>query len=320
MNWKTEIGISGGLAAALFVLLAASAAGQHGQARFADGLPVDRALAAELQTAIDHEAPAPSAFIVVDVESGKIIATRGINVAAHRLETPGSTVKPFVLMTMLESGRLDARKKMLCHRPLWIGGVRMDCSHPEEVTQLDATEAIAYSCNSYVAQAAVRFDADEIVQLYRRLGFDSASGLADGEAAGRIARSGVRDQMLLEALGHWGVEVTPLELLEAYRKLALRVRRGGMADADAPVLAGLEGSVAFGMGHAAFVDGMRIAGKTGTSEAPGRQQTHGFFVGYAPAEKPEIAIIVYVERGRGTDAAGLAQPVLAAFAKHPRSP
>ena len=196
----------------------------------------------------------------------------------------------------------------------------MDCSHPEEVTQLDASEAIAYSCNSYVAQAAVRFNADEIVQLYRRLGFDSASGLSEGEATGRVARSSTRDEMELEALGHWGVEVTPLELLEAYRRLALRVRRGSVAEADAPVLAGMESSVAFGMGHAAFVDGIKIAGKTGTSEAPGRQQTHGFFVGYAPVEKPEIVVMVYVERGRGTDAAGLAQPVLAAFAKHLRSP
>ena len=199
-----------------------------------------------------------------------------MDVAAHRLESPGSTVKPFVLMTLLESGRLDPQKKLLCHRPLWIGAVRMDCTHPEDVTQLDASEAIAYSCNSYVAQAAVRFDADEVVQLYRRLGFDSASGLAEGEATGRIERAGTREDMELEALGHRGVEVTPLELLEAYRKLALRVRRGRMADADAPVLAGLEGSVEFGMGLAAHVDGMKIAGKTGTSEAPGRPRRTDF--------------------------------------------
>lgn len=281
-------------AAALVAVLAANAGGQHSGARFADGLPLDRALAAELQQAIEHETPAPTAIVVADVESGKILAARGMDVAAHRLESPGSTVKPFVLMTLLESGRLDPQKKLLCHRPLWIGTVRMDCTHPEDVTQLDATEAIAYSCNSYVAQAAVRFDADEVVQLYRRLGFDSASGLAEGEATGRIERAGTREDMELEALGHRGVEVTPLELLEAYRKLALRVRRGRMADADAPVLAGLEGSVEFGMGLAAHVDGMKIAGKTGTSEAPGRPQSHGFFVGYAPAEKPEIAVMVYV--------------------------
>jgi membrane peptidoglycan carboxypeptidase len=319
MNWTNSIRAASGLGAA-FVLLAVATAGQHGQAHFAGGPPVDRALAAELQQAIGHESPAATAIVVVDVESGKIIAARGLDLAAHRLETPGSSVKPFVLMALLESGRLDPRKKLLCHRPLWIGGSRMDCLHPEDVTQLDATEAIAYSCNSYVAQAAARFDANELVQLYRRLGFDSVSGLADGEATGRIQQSSTREEMELEALGHWGVQVTPLELLEAYRKLALRVRRGEMADADAPVLAGLEGSVEFGMGHAAQVDGMKIAGKTGTSEAPGMPRTHGFFAGYMPAEKPEIAIMVYVDRGRGGDAAAAAQPVLAAFAKHPRSP
>ncbi len=307
-------------AVTLAAWLAVSATGQHGQARFADGHSLDHALAAELQQVLNRETPAPSALIVADVESGKILAAHGTELAAHRLETPGSTVKPFVLMALLESGRLDAQKRLLCHRPLYIGGVRMDCSHPEDVTQLDASEAIAYSCNSYVAQAAVRFEADEVVQLYRRLGFDSASGLADEETAGRVERASTREQMELEALGDWGVEVTPLELLEAYRRLALRVRRGEIATADSPVLAGLEGSVEFGMAHAAFVDGMKIAGKTGTSAEQGRPQTHGFFVGYAPVEKPQIAIMAYVERGRGGDAAGLAQPVLAAFAKHPRSP
>jgi len=305
---------------AALALLAVATAGQHGQAHFADGPSMDRALAAELKQAIEHESPAPTAIVVVDVESGKIIAARGTDLAAHRLATPGSSVKPFVLMALLESGRLDPQKKLLCHRPLWIGGVRMDCLHPEDVTQLDASQAIAYSCNSYVAQAAVRFNADEVVELYRRLGFDSATGLADGEATGRIEQPSTREEIELEALGHWGVQVTPLELLEAYRKLALRVRRGEMAEADGPVLAGLEGSTDFGMAHAAHVDGMKIAGKTGTSEAPGVPRTHGFFDGYAPAEKPQIAIMVYVERGSGGDAAAAAQPVLAAFAKHPRSP
>jgi membrane peptidoglycan carboxypeptidase len=319
MNWTTPIKAASGFAAAL-ALIAAATAGQHGQAHFAGGPSADRALAAELQQAIEHESPAPTAIVVVDVESGKTIAARGMDLAAHRLATPGSSVKPFVLMALLESARLDPQKKLLCHRPLWIGGVRMDCLHPEDVTQLDAIEAIAYSCNSYVAQAAVRFNADEVVQLYRRLGFDSATGLADGESTGRIERSSTREEMELEALGHWGVQVTPLELLEAYRKLALRVRRGEMAEADAPVLAGLVGSTDFGMAHAAHVDGMKIAGKTGTSEAPGVPRTHGFFDGYAPAEKPQVAIMVYVERGSGGDAAAAAQPVLAAFAKHPRSP
>jgi len=77
----------------------------------------------------------------------------------------------------------------------------------------------------------------------------------------------------------------------------------------------MEDFVAFGMAHAASVNGMHVAGKTGTSVARNTQQTHGFFVGYAPAEKPRIAVVVFLAQGRGLDAAAVAQPVFSAFAK-----
>jgi cell division protein FtsI/penicillin-binding protein 2 len=69
------------------------------------------------------------------------------------------------------------------------------------------------------------------------------------------------------------------------------------------------------MAHAAFVDGMRIAGKTGTAGSSGGAATHGFFAGYAPASRPRVAIVVYLERGRGMDAAALARPVFAELAR-----
>jgi cell division protein FtsI/penicillin-binding protein 2 len=58
------------------------------------------------------------------------------------------------------------------------------------------------------------------------------------------------------------------------------------------------------MAHAAWVDGMNVAGKTGTA----------FFVGYAPAETPEIAVVVFLAQGRGLDAAAIVQPVFSGFA------
>ncbi len=118
----------------------------------------------------------------------------------------------------------------------------------------------------------------------------------------------------LEALGSWGIEVTPFELLEAYRKVALR-RREGNFGVDAPVFAGLADSVAFGMAHAAFVGDMSVSGKTGTASSADSARSHGFFVGYAPADRPEIVVLVYLENGRGLDAAALAQPIFAAYAK-----
>lgn len=281
------------------------------------------------------------AAVVADVSTGEILAARGLELAAHRLARPGSTVKPFVLMALLESGKLDARERLVCRRPLRIGGVRMDCAHPASVVDLDAGEAIAYSCNSYFAEAATRLSGAELVQSLRRAGLDSASGLEKEEATGRIETPRDREMLQLEALGDRGIEVTALELLGAYRKLALQKRNGAgaaggespaptdvrnaghglnagdsrVAGVDAAVFAGLEESVAYGMAHAANVEGMKIAGKTGTAGSRESAKTHGFFVGYAPAERPEIVVVVYLERGNGGDAAGVAQGVFAEFAK-----
>jgi hypothetical protein len=154
----------------------------------------------------------------------------------------------------------------------------------------------------------------EIVEMFRRAGLDSLSGLTEKEVTGRIGRPINQVELQLEALGDSGIEITALELLEAYRKLAVR-RRNGELGTDGPVFDGLEHSVSYGMAHAANVDGMRIAGKTGTASSANSARTQGFFVGYAPAEKPEIALVVFIERGRGMDAAALAQPVLAEFAR-----
>jgi cell division protein FtsI/penicillin-binding protein 2 len=67
------------------------------------------------------------------------------------------------------------------------------------------------------------------------------------------------------------------------------------------------------MAHEAAVAGFTVAGKTGTAAGP-TAQTHGFFVGYAPADKPQVAVMVFLEHGRGGDAAAIAAPIFAAYA------
>ena len=271
----------------------------------------------ELRAAVERAmAGRAGAMVVADVGTGEILAAHELKLAGHRLARPGSTVKPFVLMKLLEAGRVNASERLQCQRPLLIGGVRMDCAHPASVTDLNAEEAIAYSCNSYFAEAATRMSGMELVQALRKAGFDSPSGLAKDEASGRIEMPRSRDDLQLEALGDRGIEVTALELLGAYRKLALSRRNGasGGAGVDATVFAGLEESVAYGMAHAAHVEGMKLAGKTGTAASRESVRTHGFFVGYAPAEKPEIVMVVYLERGNGGDAAGVARGVFEVFA------
>jgi cell division protein FtsI/penicillin-binding protein 2 len=293
---------------------------------------VNTAAKEELQAAVERAMEGRAgAAVVVEVSTGEILAAQELELAAHRLVRPGSTVKPFVLMALLESGKLSASQRLLCRRPLQIGGVRMDCAHPSSIVDLNAEEAIAYSCNSYFAEAATRLSGAELAQAFRRAGLDSPSGIVKEESNGRIETPQDREMLQLETLGARGIEVTALELLGAYRKLAMQKRAGVGAAAieggtiSAPisggnrsvaVFAGLEQSVAYGMAHAANVEGVRIAGKTGTAASRDTARTHGLFVGYAPAERPEIVVVVYLERGNGGDAAGVAHGLLAAAAKN----
>ena len=78
--------------------------------------------------------------------------------------------------------------------------------------------------------------------------------------------------------------------------------------------------VAEGSATRAQIEGVRVAGKTGTAQtAPGRPP-HAWFIGFAPAEAPEVAVAVIVENGGnlgseatgGREAAPVARAVMAA--------
>jgi cell division protein FtsI/penicillin-binding protein 2 len=241
-----------------------------------------------------------------------------LKVAAQRVTAPGSTLKPFVLIELLQAGKIDAGQRMACRLPLTIVGRHMDCSHSPAVSSLDAADAIAYSCNSYFAAVAPRLSPQELYNAFERAGFASRTGLAPEEAVGRISLASDEAHLQLQALGEWGIEVTPLELLAAYRKLALLKLRNSNPSTT-PVFAGLERSVQYGMAHDARPSSdLTVAGKTGTAAGRQTPQPHGFFVGYAPAEKPEIVLMVYLEQGRGSDAAAIAAPIFAAYSKTAR--
>jgi len=100
----------------------------------------------------------------------------------------------------------------------------------------------------------------------------------------------------LKALGEM-TEMSPLELLQAYRKLALK--------RNAPVNAGMRDCVRYGTGQLANISGYEVAGKTGTP--PG----YAWFAGWAPAEHPEVVFVVLTRHGSGgLDAAPIARDML----------
>jgi penicillin-binding protein 2 len=75
-------------------------------------------------------------------------------------------------------------------------------------------------------------------------------------------------------------------------------------------------SVTEGVADKAAVPGIEVAGKTGTAEFgpvrwDGSYETHGWFVGFAPYDEPEVAVVVFLQRGGGgSDAAPAAGAIL----------
>ena len=254
--------------------------------------------------------------VVVDVHSGQILAAHRLDVAARRLVRPGSSIKTFTLLALLDAGKVDANTSLVCKRPLTVGGHRLDCPHPVTRQPLDPPAALAYSCNFYFTHVATRLTPEQLRAGFIHEGFTSITGLAGNEAAGTVELAQNLEQLELEAIGEWGIEVTPLELLRAYRNLAVRVSGNGDVK-FALVVAGLEGSAAYGMGHLAQPDSaMKVAAKTGTALSDEGAWTHAWLAGYAPANHPEIALVVFLEKGRGgVDAANVAREIFAAYAR-----
>src|SRR4029079_10850352 len=82
----------------------------------------------------------------------------------------------------------------------------------------------------------------------------------------------------------------------------------------------VEGPGAFGFG--AKISGIHVAGKTGTAENPAGPPP-GWFIGFAPAENPVVAVAVIIENAGqgGVDAAPLGGRVMqAALARSPQAP
>ena len=253
--------------------------------------------------------------VVINVATGNVLAAYHPETAARRVVLPGSAIKPFTLLALLEAGKINRQTALMCNRSLTVAGHKLNCTHPDLKQPFDAATALAYSCNTYFTRTATRLTPAELRSSFLKDGFGSPSGLAPTEATGAVTLAGTQAELQLQAIGEWGVRMTPLELLRGYQHLAqLSLQRD---EKLAPLFDGLTGSVSYGMGHLAQPDsGVKIAGKTGTSLVDEGAWRHGWFAGYAPIDKPEIVLVVFLEKGHGpTDAASVAREIFAAYAE-----
>jgi len=263
--------------------------------------------------AVDHAAmTAPAArIVVVDIATGRLLATHHLDEARRTLAAPGSTLKPLILYSVLASNRWDSNRRIVCNRRLVLAGHRLACSHPT-APPFDAREALTWSCNTYFAEVARSFGPGELGAILRPSGLLGESGLARDEAIAEFSEPRSVETTQLTALGVAGIRVTPLELAAAYRWLARELAIHADSVAAQTVRAGLEDSASFGMAGPASLGGVPVAGKTGTAENVSSIQTHGWFVALAPSANPQVVIAIYLPAARGAGAARLAADLLAA--------
>lgn len=236
--------------------------------------------------------------MVMQLTTGQPLATVG-NPAVR--SAPGSILKPLFLAAALQQGDLLPGTSVFCRRNLTISdGVQqwnLPCTHPQTQHAFSAREALAYSCNRYFAELADRIPPAQAANILRQYGLLPPTTPLS------------REQKELLVLGVANIEVSPLEMAIAYRRLAPQL------NAATAVREGLRDSVTYGMAHHAAVPSTEIMGKTGTAGNRGR--SHGWFVGIAPMYGEQVIVVIYLPRGNGSDAAGLARRFFLASAHQP---
>ena len=259
-------------------------------------------------------------IVVLDIATGHLLASSHLAEAGVTLAAPGSTLKPLVLYSLVESGRWDPSRRIACSRKLVIAGRSLACSHPP-AEPMDARQALAWSCNTYFAAVAGALAPGELRKLLAPTGLLSPPTFVPAQVTAVFRNPQTPDQIRLTLLGVDGIAVTPLELASAYRWLAIQMAAHPDSAATQVVQAGLQDSASFGMAGAASLGGVPVAGKTGTASPAAGAQNHGWFIGLAPSnlalsssnssKPPAVVIAVYLPAGRGADAARVAAELLA---------
>jgi peptidoglycan glycosyltransferase len=286
----------------------------------------------------------PGAVVVLDPRTGAIKVMYGT--ATHDEYSPGSAFEIVTAAAALDSGRYTADSLVAGHSPLTVSGVPIRNFANQSFGRITLTQALSYSVNTVLAQVGARVGPEHMTASMRRLGFYSSPQL--GSAADRVSPSGIRDagKFVLPgtvgtnlgrlAIGQGGLAVTPLQMA----MVASAVADGGTlmapslrtATPAAPVRAMkpstartlaemLRQVVTHGTATSVNVRGLRIAGQTGTSARSATRSLRSdlWFVGFAPADHPTIAIAVALNDAKGfggTEAAPIAAKVIESLLSH----
>jgi cell division protein FtsI/penicillin-binding protein 2 len=246
---------------------------------------------------------------------------------------PGSTFKIVTAAVALEEGVVSPSDRFYCGRGAIVidGYLIRDTASYE---YLNFREVLEHSSNVGAVLIGTRNNPHSFYDRLKGFGFGKRTDIdLPGESPGLISGyKGWTRFMLGEISIGQGIGVTPLQMLRMAAaianggylvspRVALGKREGGRR--FIPVAEGekiravspgtcsiireiMEGVVERGTGRKAAVPGYRVAGKTGTAQKIGPSGSYAdgghiaSFVGFAPAEKPRIAVIVVIDEPKGS--------------------
>ena len=277
-----------------------------------------------------------------------------INRATQSVYPPGSTMKVVTATAALESGDFDTDSVLNGDSPKTISGVPLQNAGGESFGDIPMTEALTNSVNTWWAQVGEDLGTETMYRYMDRYGFNALPDIdypdfqlsPSGEYfEGDLLGAG-SDQIDVGrmAIGQDKLLVTPLQMAQVAATVAndgermcprlwtkvvdtdQRTEELGDGDRCARVMDEdtaeeltqmMTDVVNEGTGTAAALGEIQVAGKTGTAEIDieaGINQA--WFIGFAPADDPEIAVAVTVERTGATGgevAAPIAQQVMEVF-------
>ncbi|MDR7435053.1 MAG: penicillin-binding protein 2 [Armatimonadota bacterium] len=274
-----------------------------------------------------------------------------LNRAVDMTYEPGSVFKIVTALAAVDAGVATERTTINCPGFLRLGKwVFKDWKAHGRVNFI---EGVAQSCNVMFWILGRQVGPERLAEYARRLGMGRPTGIdLPSEAKGLIPDPAWKEQekgelwypgeTLNMAIGQGYVQVSPLQVARAISAIANggflprpHLLRSVLAP-DGSVLERVphgpfesvpvrprslqvlrEGMIAVvtrGTGRSAAVSGLSIAGKTGSAENP-LGEPHAWFGGFAPAEDPQLVVVVLVEFGRrgGVAAAPIARQIFAAY-------
>lgn len=248
---------------------------------------------------------------------------------------PGSTFKAMVAAMALEENVVTLTENFNCTGSVRVANYDIGCWKSAGHGSETFVQGVYNSCNPVFMSVGSRIGWDNFYKYYRAFGFGQTTGFdLPGEATGTFyKRENFNEVELATSSFGQGFTVTPLQLVTAYSAITnggnmLKPRLiKSLVDDDGNVIKSyepqiirqvvseetarmvceiLEGVAAVGTSKNADISGFHVAGKTGTSEKfpRGNGKYVASFVGFAPADDPEVICLIMLDEPMGASHMG----------------